>query len=116
MATQDDATPARTESIKATLRSTSTCSDATDTALQELLFKKNEDPVEKENVRVRVQATARRRAGTTAAATGDSLKQPSIALAPKQRYILATEVANTTLKTLADALKNSPAATLVRPS
>jgi separase len=104
MATKAEAARTRTEAIKAALRSTTTCSDATVAALQELLLRKNDEPVQKENVRVKVQATARRRAGTATAA--DSGKQPVDTLAPRDKYILATEAANISLKTLSEVLKN----------
>lgn len=117
MATQDATTRTRIDSIKADLRSPSTCSTTTVDALQELLTRKNEVAIEKENVKSKVQATARRRAGTAAAAAAASAqvtKQPSTILAPREKYILATEVANTTLKSLADALKNPRAPLAIR--
>lgn len=117
MATKDATLCARIDNVKADLRSTSTCSTTTVTALEELLLRKNEEAIEKENVRAKVQATARRRAGTTAAAASvETTKQTSVALTPKEKYILATEVANTTLKTLADALRNPTIALAPRSS
>jgi separase len=108
MAAKDDATRIRIQNVQADLKSTSTCSAATVAALQELLAKKDEESAQKENVKVKVQATARRRAGTaTATAPTDPLKT---AFTPRDKYILATEVANTTLKTLADALRSPPSA------
>ncbi|KAH7406149.1 peptidase family C50-domain-containing protein [Phaeosphaeria sp. MPI-PUGE-AT-0046c] len=108
MATKDEPTRLRIDSVKADLRSTTTCSAATVATLHDLLLKKQEDPAQKENVRAKTPATARRRAATTAAqATANTSKQdPAITLSPRDKYILATDVANTTLKTLADALKN----------
>ena len=104
------------DNIKANIRSISTCTNATVTALQELLARNKEEPGEKENIRVKVTATARRRAGTTATTTVvENGKQPSTTLAPKARYILATEVANATLKALTDALKSPAYATHPRP-
>ncbi|PZD35875.1 separin [Pyrenophora tritici-repentis] len=111
MAAKDETARARIDNIKADLLSTSTCTSATVAALEELLLKKEEVTTQKENVRAKVQATAaaRRRAGTaTAAATAEVTKQKCGTLAPRERYILATEVANKTLQTLADALKNPP--------
>ncbi|KAH7078885.1 peptidase family C50-domain-containing protein [Paraphoma chrysanthemicola] len=115
MASKDEPTRARIDNIKADLRTTYTCSTATITALQELLSRKNDEPVEKENVKAKAQPTARRRAATTAAAT-EHTKQTAATLSPREKYILATEVANTTLKTLADALKSPPNALAPRPS
>ncbi|CAO2657190.1 Nn.00g033160.m01.CDS01 [Neocucurbitaria sp. VM-36] len=117
MAAKDETARTRIDNIKADLRSISTCSNATIATLQELLAKEKDEPVEKENVRVKVRATARRKAGTTTVtASVDAIKQTSSALAPKERYVLATEVANATLKTLADALKNPPTTPALRPS
>jgi separase len=104
MATKNETARTRTEAIKVALRSTTTCSDATVAALQELLLRKTDEPVQKENVRAKAPATARRRAGTATAADGG--KQPADTLAPRDKYILATEAANISLKTLTDALKN----------
>ncbi|RMZ72179.1 separin [Pyrenophora seminiperda CCB06] len=111
MVAKDETTRARIDNIKAELLSTSTCTSATVAALEELLLKKEEAATQKENVRVKVQTTAaaRRRAGTAtaaASATVDVTKQKCGTLAPREKYILATEVANKTLQTLADALKN----------
>ncbi|KAI4929373.1 uncharacterized protein J4E92_005037 [Alternaria infectoria] len=116
MATKNETTRTRIDRIKADLRSTTTCTNTTVTALQDLLSGKEEDAPQKENVRVKVQATARRRGATaTATATADITKQKNSTLAPKERYVLATEVANTTLQTLADALKNPLPAVAARP-
>ncbi|KAF2856987.1 cell division-associated protein-like protein [Plenodomus tracheiphilus IPT5] len=115
MATKDAPTHARIEGVKADLRSTSTCSTTTVAALQELLFRRNDVILEKENVRSKVQATARRRAGTTTAASAEAAKQALVTPPPREKYILATEVANTTLKSLADALKNPLPPSATRP-
>ena len=116
MATKDETTRTRTDRIKADLRSISTCTNATATALQDLLSRKAEDAPQKENVRAKVQPAARRRGATaTGAASADMGKQKNSNLGPKEKYVLATEVANTTLQTLADALKNPPHATAARP-
>jgi separase len=106
MATKDEPTRLQIEDVKANLRSPSTCTLATVATLQELLSKKLEEPAQKENVRARASAPARRRAGTATATTNVDAKQSAAALSPREKYILATEVANTTLKNLADALKN----------
>ncbi|KAH9868690.1 hypothetical protein J1614_007762 [Plenodomus biglobosus] len=116
MANKDATSRTRIDNIKADLRSTSTCSTTTAEKLQELLSRKHDVAIEKENVRSKDRATARRRAGTAAnAASVEATNQPSIALQPREKYILATEVANTTLKTLADALKNTPPHLAIRP-
>jgi separase len=117
MATKDEPTRQRIDCVKADLRSTSTSSAATVATLQDLLLKKPDATVQKENVQTKVQATARRRAGTAAATTNiDITRQTSATLSPKDKYILATEVANTTLKNLADALKSPSHAPVQRPS
>jgi separase len=116
MATKDETTRTRIDRIKADLRSTTTCTNATATALQDILSGKEEDVPQKENIRVKVQATARRRGATgTTTASADIAKQKSSLLSPKEKYILATEVANTTLQTLADALKKPPSVIASRP-
>jgi separase len=117
MATKDEPTRLRIDKVKADLRSTATCLATTVATLQDLLLKKSEEPSQKENVQVKVQPTARRRAGTATAtaAVGDS-KQASATASPRERYILATEVANITLKNLADALKSLSNAPTQRPS
>lgn len=117
MANKDEPTRLRIDGVKADLRSTTTCSAATVATLHELLLKKQEDPAQKENVRAKTPAAARRRAATTAAqATTNTTKEDTTTtLSPRDKYILATDVANTTLKTLADALKN-PSQPIAQPS
>ncbi|KAF2132365.1 hypothetical protein P153DRAFT_335207 [Dothidotthia symphoricarpi CBS 119687] len=114
MATKDQTARTRIDKIRAELRSTSTCSNTTVTALQELLVRNHDEPAQKENVRVKAQGAARRKAGTATATSLDVVKQTTIALAPREKYILATEVANTTLKNLANALRSQPPATAAR--
>jgi separase len=117
MATKDEPTRRRINNVKADLRSTSTCSAATVATLQDLLWKKSEEPAQKENVRVKVQATARRKAATaTATATADAAEESLTIPLPREKYILATEVANTTLKNLADALKSPSNPPTQRPA
>ncbi|KAJ5064141.1 separin [Bipolaris maydis] len=103
MASKNEA-HARINNIKAELQSISTCSNATVSALQEILSKKEDEPPQKENLKGKTQTTARRRAATGAAA--DVQKQKTYTIAPREKYILATEVANKTLQTLAEALKS----------
>lgn len=117
MASKDEA-HTRISSIKADLRSISTCTNATVSALQEILSKKGEEAPQKENVKTKVQATAWRRAGTaatTAAATAAAQKQKTCTIAAREKYILATEVANKTLQLLAEALKNPAPIIAARP-
>ncbi|KAH8723892.1 peptidase family C50-domain-containing protein [Phaeosphaeriaceae sp. PMI808] len=116
MAPKDEPTRLRIDNVKTDLKSTSTCKATTATILQELLLKSSEELTQKENVGAKTPATARRRAGTTTTTAVVDVKKTSIALSPKERYILATEVANTTLKNLADALKNPPNPPTQRPS
>ena len=117
MATKDAPTRLRSDKVKADLRTTSTCSSATVATLQELLLKKSEEPAQKENVRVKAQTAARRRAGAATATTNvDALTKTPPTLSPRERYILATEVANVTLKNLAEALKSPPNAPVQCPS
>jgi separase len=116
MAAKDEATRLRIDNVKANLRTTSTCTAATVATLQDLLLKKAEELAQKENVRAKTPATGRRRAGTaTATATVDG-KESTTLLSPRDKYILATEVANTSLKNLADALKSPSTTPAQRPS
>ncbi|KAL6712352.1 separin protein [Coniothyrium glycines] len=117
MATKDAGVRARIDNIKEETLSITTCSSRTIESLHELLLGKTDETVQKENVRVRVQTTARRRAGTAAATASVSVAKQTLAtLTSREKYILATEVANTTLKTLTEALKNTPAIPTARPS
>ncbi|KAF1913977.1 peptidase family C50-domain-containing protein [Ampelomyces quisqualis] len=116
MANKDDPTRLRIDTVKADLRSTSTCSATTVATLQDLLAKRSEALAQKENVRAKVQATARRRAATaTATAPVDTIKETAASLPPRDKYVLATEVANTTLKNLAGALKSPSKAAAPNP-
>ena len=110
MASKDASPRARAETVKADLRSISTCSNATVATLQDLLCRKDDALPQKENAKAKAQTTARRKAGAATAATTDKAKPATTLLAPREKYILATEVANTTLKSLADALKSPPTA------
>jgi separase len=116
MASKDPSTRARTETVKADLRSISTCSNATVATLQDLLSKKDDAPPQKENARAKAQTTVRRKAAAATTTTADTAKPAANLLAPRERYILATEVANTTLKSLADALKSPPTVPAPPPS
>ena len=111
MAAKTESTRTRIENIKADLRSTTSCTDATNITLRDLLSRKNDEPVQKENVGVKVPGALRRKADAAkAAASKDALKPEPTILAPREKYILATEVANLSLKTLADALKDQATA------
>ncbi|KAF2823475.1 hypothetical protein CC86DRAFT_469265 [Ophiobolus disseminans] len=114
MATKEAATRFGSDNIKADLRSTSTCSATTVAALQDLLLTKDEEPAQKENARVKGPTAARRRAAT--APTVEPAKQTPPALSPREKYILATEIANVALKNLAEALKSPTNAPTQRPS
>ncbi|KAF2691649.1 cell division-associated protein-like protein [Lentithecium fluviatile CBS 122367] len=121
MAAEKDATRTRLKNIKTDVRTISTCTATTVAELQDILAGRNTEAPQKENIRVNkaqlstAQSTARRRAGTNAATATDAAKETRRLLSPRERYILATEVANTTLKTLADALKTQQPAQ-ARPS
>jgi separase len=111
MAKENQATRSRLDTIKTEIRTVSTCTTTTVAKLQELLVGSVLEPSQKENVRT----TARRKADPVATATREDAKQPTPSFTQRERYVLATEVANITLKTLADALKtNLPAQ--VQPS
>jgi len=110
MALEKDETRTRLENTKTELRTISTCTATTVAELQELLVGRTSEDSQKENIRVQKAPlpTARRRAATAATSTTDNSKEPKPLLTPRERYILATEAANTTLKSLADALKTQP--------
>ncbi|CAI6335881.1 unnamed protein product [Periconia digitata] len=107
MAKTADAARARIEND---LRTISSCSHTTVAELQSLLLNKATEPTQKENVRTtKADSTSttvpRGRAATAAKATTKGAKPTTPTLTPRERYILATEVANITLKTLSEALK-----------
>lgn len=109
MAAHPETTRARTERIKADLRTTTSCTDTTVNTLRDLLSRQGNEPAQKENVGGKVPGALRRKADVAKAAAGKDAPKPEPqppVLAPREKYILATEVANLSLKTLADALKN----------
>ncbi|KAF1933938.1 uncharacterized protein M421DRAFT_50129 [Didymella exigua CBS 183.55] len=109
MAAQTESTRSRIENIKTDLRATTSCTDTTVTTLQDLLCRRNEEPAQKENMGVKVPGALRRKANAAKSATSkEAPKAELTVLAPREKYILATEIANLSLKTLADALKNRP--------
>lgn len=111
MAAKLESTRTRIESVKTDLRTTTSCTDTTVSTLRDLLSRKNDEPVQKENVGVKVPGALRRKADAAkAAASKDAPKPEPTVLAPREKYILATEVANSSLKTLADALKSQSSA------
>ncbi|KAF2192409.1 hypothetical protein K469DRAFT_745861 [Zopfia rhizophila CBS 207.26] len=122
MATANTATRNDIEQIKSDLQSIATCTSVTVTALQGLLSDVPEAVAQKENTRVRnsksisVQSNARRKATSKTTITVEVVEKDSATLTPKEKYILATDFANATLKTLADALKNPPVSQHRKPS
>ena len=116
--------PARVdiENIKTNLRTIATSTATTISDLQYLLAEQSEDYVQKENLGVKssrlniAQSAARRKAVVAAATkTEDAGKQKKDSLMPREKYILATEVINITLKSLADALKSQPPLPVPQP-
>jgi separase len=117
MAAHTEPTRARIERIKADLRTTTSCTDTTVSTLRDLLSRQGNEPAQKENVGVKLSGALRRKADAAKAAAGkDAPKPEPPVLAPREKYILATEVANLSLKTLADALKNPTTAPPPQPS
>ena len=115
MAAKKDTARSRIDSIKTDLRSISTCTATVAPDLQHLLAEQYEEPIQKENLRVKssqvlsARSTTRGKAAKTPiTAAVDAAKQTSDSLAPREKYILATEVVNIALKSLADALKAQP--------
>ena len=106
-----------TESVKLAVRSTTTCSDATVLSLQTLLrasSKASEKPTRRTTKSSKETTTASSRARTsrttkakpaTDTALHTIVDQDGSALSPQEKLVLSTEVFNTTLKTLTDALK-----------
>ncbi|KAL4862311.1 hypothetical protein BDV12DRAFT_179010 [Aspergillus spectabilis] len=104
------------ESVKQTIRSTSTCSNATVLSLQ-TLFRNSPTTTEIETATVKraargTKATAAMtsraktiRARTTKPAHPEITTQDTARLSNQEKLALATEVFNTTLKTLSDAVK-----------
>ncbi|KAL5390898.1 hypothetical protein DPSP01_001397 [Paraphaeosphaeria sporulosa] len=109
---REGATTTRLKNIETELRNMATCTAATVAELQELL-KLSGDAAQsqKENIHSRsarapsAQSTARRRPGTAASARTEPGADAAALLTPRQRYVLATQTVNATLKSLADALK-----------
>ncbi|EKG18341.1 Peptidase C50 separase [Macrophomina phaseolina MS6] len=111
--TATNAKPARPEllTLKQALRAHQTCSDAAVKALQDLLGAagKQTSAQDKENVRPKnaqdAKATSRPRSKTK---TKTDLAAAYPALSPREKFLLATEVVNSSLKALSDALKPQP--------
>jgi separase len=119
MAAHTEPTRARIERIKADLRTTTSCTDTTVNTLRDLLSRQGYEPAQKENVGVKVPGALRRKADAAKATAGKDAPKPEPqppVLAPREKYILATEVANLSLKTLADVLKNPTTAPPPQPS
>ncbi|KAJ6085991.1 Peptidase C50 separase [Penicillium sp. IBT 16267x] len=109
-------TSSMSDSVKLAVRSTTTCSDITVLSLQTLL-RASSNPPEKpvrrttKSVKEPVRPTSRAKTSRTTKTTSanDALHvivdQDAPPLSPQEKLVLATEVFNTTLKTLTDALK-----------
>ncbi|KAJ6016909.1 hypothetical protein N7451_000288 [Penicillium sp. IBT 35674x] len=109
-------TSSMSDSVKLAVRSTTTCSDTTVMSLQTLLRAASnppEKPVRRttKSVKEPVRPTSRAKTSRTTktACANDALHaivdQDAPLLSPQEKLVLATEVFNTTLKTLTDALK-----------
>ncbi|KAJ5533344.1 Peptidase C50 separase [Penicillium frequentans] len=109
-------TSSMSDSVKLAVRSTTTCSDTTVLSLQTLL-RASSNPPEKPVRRttksfkepIRPTSRAKTSRTTKTACANDALHaivdQDAPLLSPQEKLVLATEVFNTTLKTLTDALK-----------
>lgn len=98
------------EAVKAAL-SISTCSSSTVKVLQDLLSVNNSRDASAKGAQTNTKApptrrTVQKQEKTTAVEVHDG----SSPLSPKERFKLATEIVNTTLKVLTDALKPQPKA------
>ncbi|KAL5356708.1 peptidase family C50-domain-containing protein [Aspergillus floccosus] len=109
------------ESVKQAVRSTSTCSDATVSSLQ-TLFRSPDGPFSDGTVtakkatrttkssttttsRARAARSTKTKTSTQATTLNTLVEQDAARLSYQERLVLATEVFNTTLKTLSDAVK-----------
>ncbi|KAF2501572.1 hypothetical protein BU16DRAFT_500775 [Lophium mytilinum] len=116
MSTAKASARAPADSIRIAVTSISTCTSVTISSLQELLSPTPRTEDQKENVRLKtsrsvtVTATARTKAATRTKAKAkvavvevvEEIEQP---LSPRDKFVLATDVVNSTLKCLSDALK-----------
>ncbi|GES64120.1 separin [Aspergillus terreus] len=109
------------ESVKQAVRSTSTCSDATMSSLQTLfrspngsfpddtiVAKKTTRTTESSTTtasRARAARSTKTKTSTQATTLNTLVEQDAARLSYQERLVLATEVFNTTLKTLSDAAK-----------
>ncbi|KAF1974256.1 hypothetical protein BU23DRAFT_505166 [Bimuria novae-zelandiae CBS 107.79] len=115
-----DATRTRLENIENELQSTTTCSAATVAELQRLLSGELAQS-EKENIHSKsarapaARCTARSRPATATATRVEDVASPSPSLSARERYILATQTVNVTLKSLSDALKSPLAQRTAQP-
>ena len=76
MAAQTESTRTRIENIKADLQTTTSCTDTTVTTLRDLLSRRNEEPLQKENVGVKVPGALRRKADAAKAAASRDAPKP----------------------------------------
>ncbi|KAJ6164370.1 Peptidase C50 separase [Penicillium chermesinum] len=107
-----------TESVKQAVRSATTCSDSTVLSLQSLLrgssqatdkLGKKPPKSTKDSSRPTSRSRTIRAKPTTANDSFQSIvDQDGLALSPQEKLVLATEIFNTTLKTLTDATKVQP--------
>ncbi|KAF2199710.1 hypothetical protein GQ43DRAFT_491012 [Delitschia confertaspora ATCC 74209] len=115
MAAPKDATRVDVQNIKTDLSSISTCTSGTVSKLQELLAEGSresqegsKEPQQRENAKpsrakpVAVPLRSRRKP----VAADSEVRGATSGLTRKEKYMLATEVANSTLKSLSDSLKD----------
>lgn len=112
------------DNIRAAVASPSTCSSATAVALQEILTATKKPLPLRENSKLKsaksvtvtassqTQAPPRTTPKTKVAVAVaiEVFEEASVPLSPKEKFILATDVVNATLKSLGDALKSQPKA------
>ncbi|KAL1632271.1 separin protein [Neofusicoccum ribis] len=116
--TATSAKPARPDlhALKQALASHQTCSDAAVQALHELLGAagRSTPGQDKENIKPKTaraqdaKTTTRPRSKTKTKADDDAKAAAQPALTPREKFLLATEVVNSCLKALSDALKPQP--------
>lgn len=112
--TATSAKPARPDlqALKHALAAHQTCSDAAVKALQELLGANAKQ--DKSNQDTKTTTRPRSKTATKISLDIHTVSQP--ALAPREKFLLATEVVNSSLKALSDALKSQPSSQSREPT
>ncbi|KAL2037415.1 hypothetical protein N7G274_009900 [Stereocaulon virgatum] len=120
--------PARAANLQRAVASTATCTSATVESLHAYLITATA-PIQRRSTKAEILAPSKKRAAPTSQvklAGSRTRKQPSVAvlevagggtdaIEPQERFELATEVINATLKALTEAVKNPPSQRIRTP-